>query len=80
MFDEFFKNLDQKLERINQKIDNLEGNTKIEILSVTDIMAILGCNRNTVNSLFRRTDFPAIRGIKSNKVEKRAFYHWLQRL
>lgn len=78
MLDEFFNNLDNKLNEINQKIDNLKVDKKIEILSTNDIMRIMGINRNTANELFARSDFPAIRGIKSHKVEKQAFYRWLQ--
>ena len=79
MLDDFFLSLDEKIDNLNEKIDILGENTKeIEILSVTDITKILGCNRNTVNKLFQRDDFPKIRGIKSRKVEKQAFYKWLQ--
>lgn len=78
MIDDFLTNINKKLDLLNKKIDNLEQTTEIEILSTTDVMRILGINRNTANKLFEQPDFPKIRGIKSNKVEKVAFKKWLQ--
>lgn len=80
MFDDILKDFREKLEAINEKLDilNKEGNSQIEILSTTDIMAILSINRNQANDLFKRPDFPKIKGIKSNKVERTAFKKWLQ--
>lgn len=78
MIDDFLFNINKKLDVLDKKIDELEQNNEIEILSSTDVMRILGINRNTANKLFEDPDFPRIRGIKSNKVEKQAFKNWLQ--
>lgn len=78
MIDDYLTNINNKLDILNKKIDNLEQTTEIEILSTSDIMNILKINRNTANKLFEEPDFPRIRGIKSNKVEKVAFKKWLQ--
>ena len=79
MLDEMINNFQKQLKEINEKLDILnEQNAEIKILSTTDIMEILGINRNTANELFKRADFPKIPGIKSNKVEKVAFQKWLQ--
>ncbi len=78
MIDDFLNNINKKLDLLNKKIDNLEQTTEIEIFSTTDVMRILNINRNTANDLFKQPDFPRIRGIKSNKVEKVAFKKWLQ--
>lgn len=78
MIDDFLRNVDKKLDILTKKVDELEQNNEIEILSTNDIMQILGVNRNTANKLFEEPDFPRIRGIKSNKVEKVAFKKWLQ--
>lgn len=80
MIDNFLEDFKKTLEIINNKLDilNSEENSQIKILSTTDIMSILNINRNQANDLFRRPDFPKIRGIKSNKVEKTAFKKWLQ--
>lgn len=78
MIDDFFYNINKKLDILCKKFDELEENNQIEILSTNDIMQILGVNRNTANKLFEEPDFPRIRGIKSNKVEKQAFLKWLR--
>lgn len=78
MLDDFLFNINKKLDVLDKKIDNLEQTTEIEILSTADVMRILNINRNTANDLFKQPDFPRIRGIKSNKVEKQAFKKWLQ--
>ena len=80
MIDEFLKNFELKLDEINQKVDNLNNaqDYQIDILTATDVMKILTINRNTVNELFRREDFPKIKGIKSNKIERTAFVNWLR--
>lgn len=78
MIDDFLKNVNEKLDILAKKIDELEQTNEIEILSTSDIMNILKINRNTANKLFEEPDFPRIRGIKSNKVEKVAFKKWLQ--
>lgn len=78
MIDEFLRNVDKKLDVLTKKIDELEQTSEIEILSTTDIMKILGVNRNTANKLFEQPDFPKVKGIKSNKVEKQAFKSWLR--
>ena len=78
MIDDFLNNMNKKLEKKKKKVDELEQTNEIEILSTADIMRILNINRNTANDLFKQTDFPKIRGIKSNKVEKQAFLKWLR--
>lgn len=78
MIDDFLTNINKKLDLLHKKIDELEQNNEIEVLSTSDIMNILKINRNTANKLFEEPDFPRIRGIKSNKVEKVAFKKWLQ--
>lgn len=78
MIDDFLKNVDKKLDILTKKVDELEQTNEIEILSTADVMRILNVNRNTANNLFKQSDFPKIRGIKSNKVEKQAFKNWLQ--
>lgn len=78
MIDEFLRNVDKKLDVLTKKIDELEQTNEIEIFSTTDVMRILGINRNTANKLFEDSNFPKIRGIKSNKVEKQAFLKWLR--
>lgn len=79
MIDDIIKGFEKQLNEINSKIDILnEKNSEIKILSTTDIMSILTINRNTANDLFNRPDFPKIKGIKSNKVEKTVFLKWLQ--
>lgn len=78
MIDDFLININKKLDVLDKKIDELEQNNEIEILSTADVMRILNINRNTANDLFKQPDFPRIRGIKSNKVEKQAFKKWLQ--
>ncbi len=50
------------------------------MLSTNDIMSILRINRNQANELFKRADFPKIKGIKSNKVERTAFKSWLPKI
>ena len=80
MIDDIIKDFSEKLEAINKKLDILknDGNSGIEVLSTNDIMSILRINRNQANELFKRADFPKIKGIKSNKVERTAFKSWLQ--
>lgn len=78
MIDEFLRNVDKKLDVLTKKIDELEQTNEIEILSTADVMRILSINRNTANDLFKQPDFPKIRGIKSNKIEKQAFLKWLR--
>lgn len=78
MIDDFLKNVNEKLDILAKKIDELEQTSEIEILSTTDIMKILGVNRNTANNLFAQPDFPKIKNIKSNKIEKQAFVQWLR--
>lgn len=78
MIDDFLKNVDKKLDILTKKMDELEQSNEIEILSTSDVMRILAINRNTANNLFKQPDFPKIKGIKSNKVEKQAFLKWLR--
>ena len=78
MIDDFLNNMNKKLDILTKKVDELEQSNEIEILSTADIMRILNINRNTANDLFKQTDFPKVRGIKSNKVEKQAFLKWLR--
>lgn len=78
MIDDFLNNMNKKLDILTKKVDELEQTNEIEILSTADIMRILSINRNTANDLFKQPDFPKIRNIKSNKVEKQAFLKWLR--
>lgn len=78
MIDDFLRNVDKKLDILTKKVDDLEQTNEIEILSTANVMRILAINRNTANDLFKQPDFPRIRGIKSNKVEKQAFLKWLR--
>lgn len=78
MIDDFFYNINKKLDILCKKFDELEENNEIEILSTADVMRILNINRNTANNLFKQPDFPKIKGIKSNKIEKQAFKNWLR--
>lgn len=78
MIDDFLNNMNKKLDILTKKVDELEQTNEIEIFSTTDVMRILGINRNTANKLFEDSNFPKIKGIKSNKVEKQAFLKWLR--
>ena len=78
MIDDFLKNVNEKLDILTKKVDELEQTNEIKILSTADVMRILSINRNTANNLFKQIDFPKVKGIKSNKVEKQAFLQWLR--
>ena len=78
MIDDFLNNMNKKLDILTKKVDELEQTNEIEILSTADVMRILNVNRNTANNLFKQPDFPKIKGIKSNKIEKQAFLKWLR--
>lgn len=79
MIDDFLNNLNEKLDILSKKIEKLQPQTsEINVLSSTDVAKILGVNKNTANNLFKQKNFPKIQGIKSNKIEKTAFYNWLQ--
>ena len=70
-----FEEISKQLELLNKKI---EANNEIQILKARDISRILGINMNQACSLFKRSDFPALTNCGDNKIEKKAFLHWLQ--
>lgn len=78
MIDNYLQDMNDKLDDIRQRLDTIEGNVEPEVLGTGDVMELLGCNRATAINLFKQEDFPRIRGIKANKVEKQALLKYIR--
>ena len=78
MIDDYLESMNTKLDDIQQRLDVIEGNVEPVVLGTGDIMELLGCNRATAINLFKQKDFPRIKGIKANKVEKQALLRYIR--